>query len=290
MLAKCDALDGATDGMVQNTAACQAAFNLDRDVPTCSGARNGSCLSAAQKTVVAKLFTGATNSSGSKFYSSFPFDAGLATNGWASWKFTSPAQRDAGAVGLIWQVPPEAASTFNGTTFSLTGSIDDMLAKIAATNSTYTESALSFMLPVNASNLSRLRDRGAKMMVYHGTSDPIFSSNDTTTWYESLRAANGGNASNFARYYPVPGMNHCSGGPATDQFDMLTPLVNWVEKGQVPDSVVANARGTGNAASINADVPSSWSASRSRPLCAYPKVATYNGSGDLESAASFSCK
>ena len=290
VLAKCDALDGATDGMVQNTAACQAAFNLDRDVPTCSGARNGSCLSVAQKTVVAKLFTGATNSSGSKFYSSFPFDAGLATNGWASWKFTSPAQRDAGAVGLIWQVPPEAASTFNGTTFSLTGSIDDMLAKIAATNSTYTESALSFMLPVNASNLSRLRDRGAKMMVYHGTSDPIFSSNDTTTWYESLRAANGGNASNFARYYPVPGMNHCSGGPATDQFDMLTPLVNWVEKGQVPDSVVANARGTGNAASINADVPSSWSASRSRPLCAYPKVATYNGSGDLESAASFSCK
>ncbi|MEO5793498.1 MAG: tannase/feruloyl esterase family alpha/beta hydrolase [Rhodoferax sp.] len=290
VLAKCDALDGATDGMVQNTAACQAAFNLDRDVPTCSGARDGSCLSAAQKTVVAKLFSGATNSSGSKFYSNWPFDAGLATAGWASWKFTSPAQRDAGAVGLIWQVPPEAASTFNGTTFSLTGSIDDMLAKIAATNSTYTESALSFMLPVNPSNLSRLRDRGAKMMVYHGTSDPIFSSNDTTTWYESLRAANGGNASNFARYYPVPGMNHCSGGPTADQFDMLTPLVNWVEKGQAPDSVVANARGPGNAVAVNADVPSSWSPSRSRPLCAYPKVATYNGSGDVESAASFSCK
>jgi hypothetical protein len=75
------------------------------------------------------------------------------------------------------------------------------------------------------------------MMVYHGTADPIFSSDDTTAWYDSLPAANGGGAANFARFYRVPGMNHCSGGPATDQFDMLTPLVNWVEKGQAPDSV-----------------------------------------------------
>jgi len=288
VLAKCDALDGSTDGMVQNTTACQAAFNLNTDVPTCSGSRDGSCLTATQKSVIAGLFSGATNSSGTRFYSSWPYDAGFATNGWSSWKFTSPAQRDAGAVGMIWQVPPEAASTFNGTTFSLTGSIDSMLAKVAATSSIYTESAMSFMLPVNATNLSTLRDRGAKMMVYHGTADPIFSSDDTTTWYESLRAANSGNATSFARFYRVPGMNHCSGGPATDQFDMLTPLVNWVEKGQAPDSVVANARGTGNAVAV--DVPSSWSASRSRPLCAYPKVATYNGSGDKESASSFSCK
>ncbi|WP_295958371.1 tannase/feruloyl esterase family alpha/beta hydrolase, partial [Rhodoferax sp.] len=290
VLAKCDALDGSTDGMVQDTAACQAAFKIDRDVPTCSGARDGSCLSAAQKTVVAKLFTGATNSTGAKFYASWPFDAGLATNGWASWKFTSPWQRDAGAVGLIWQVPPENPTTFNGSTFALTGSIDSMLAKVAATSSVYTESALSLMLPPNPANLAALKNRGAKMMVYHGTSDPIFSSDDTTAWYDSLRTANGGDASNFARFYRVPGMNHCSGGPATDQFDMLTPLVNWVEKGQAPDSVVASARGPGNAAAVNADVPSTWSTNRSRPLCAYPQVARYNGSGDIESAASFSCR
>ena len=290
VLAKCDALDGATDGLVQNTSACQAAFNLSTDVPTCSGSRDGTCLSAAQKSVIAGLFKGTTNSSGTNFYSSWPFDAGLATSNYAFWKFTSPLILDSGAVGIIWQTPPENPSTFNGPSFALTGSIDSMLTKIAATNSTYTESALSFMLPVNPSNLSKLRDRGAKMMVYHGTSDPIFSSDDTTSWYESLRSANGGNASGFARFYRVPGMNHCSGGPSTDQFDMLTPLVNWVEKGQAPDSVVANARGAGNAGGVNTDVPSSWSASRSRPLCAYPKVATYNGTGNIESAASFSCK
>ena len=128
------------------------------------------------------------------------------------------------------------------------------------------------------------------MMVYHGTNDPIFSSDDTTAWYDALRTANNGDASNFARFYRVPGMNHCSGGPATDQFDMLAPLVNWVEKGQAPDSVVANARGPGNAGGVNADVPAAWSATRSRPLCAYPQVARYNGTGDVESASSFSCK
>ncbi|MCX7277715.1 MAG: tannase/feruloyl esterase family alpha/beta hydrolase [Burkholderiales bacterium] len=290
VLAKCDALDGVTDGLVQNTTACQAAFNLNTDVPTCSSSRDGTCLSAAQKTVVSKLFSGATTSSGARIYSTWPFDAGLATSNFAFWKFTSPLVLDSGGAGLIWPTPPEDAATFNGPVFALTGNVDTMLSRVGATNATYTESALSFMQPVNPSNLAKLRDRGAKMMVYHGTSDPIFSSDDTTTWYESLRAANSGNATSFARFYRVPGMNHCSGGPSTDQFDMLTPLVNWVEKGQAPDSVVANARGAGNAVAVNTDVPSSWSASRSRPLCAYPKVATYNGSGDKESASSFSCK
>lgn len=290
VLAKCDALDGATDGLIQDTAACQAAFNLDRDVPTCSGARDGSCLSAAQKLVIAKRFSGQTTSTGAKFYSSWPYDSGVAGGNTTTWYFTSPPQRDAPAVATIWEVPPEPAATFNPTTFALTGSIDSMLAKVAATNATYTESALSFMIPPNVSDLSALKNRGAKMMVYHGTSDPIFSSDDTTAWYESLRAANSGDATNFAKFYRVPGMTHCSAGPATDQFDMLTPLVAWVEQGTAPASVVASARGTGNAAGASTDIPSTWSPTRTRPLCPYPTVARYNGTGSLESADSFSCK
>ncbi len=290
VLAKCDALDGSTDGIVQDTGACQAAFNLDRDVPTCSGTRDGTCLSAAQKTVIAKRFSGVTNSAGSMFYASWPYDAGIGSGNTAFWNFTSPVVLDSGAVGLIWQVPPENAATFVGPTFALTGNIDSMLAKITATNTTYTESALSFMTPPNPSELGTLKNRGAKMMVYHGTSDPIFSSDDTTAWYEALRKANGGDASNFSRFFRVPGMTHCSGGPTTDQFDMLTPLVAWVEKGQVPDSVVASVRGLGNAGGVNADIPSTWSATRSRPLCAYPKVARYKGSGSIESADSFACQ
>ena len=90
VLAKCDALDGSTDGFVQDIAACQGAFDLNRDVPTCAGARDGTCLSAAQKTVIAKRFAGVTTVSGAKIYTSFPFDAGLGGSGTAFWLFTAP--------------------------------------------------------------------------------------------------------------------------------------------------------------------------------------------------------
>jgi hypothetical protein len=147
---------------------------------------------------------------------------------------------------------------------------------------------MSFMQPPDAADLATLRGRGAKMIVYHGTSDPVFSSDDTAAWYERLQAANGGDASSFARYFPVPGMNHCSGGPATDQFDMLSALVDWVEQGRAPQSVLASARGAG-ASVVNAEVPANWSASRTRPLCPYPRVAVYTG-GDAERATSFACR
>jgi feruloyl esterase len=291
VLDKCDALDGAKDGLVQDTAACQAAFSLDRDVPSCGAqGRDGTCLSPAQKTAIGQLFAGAVTSTKTKFYSSFPYDAGVAAPNWAFWKFFSPLQLDSGAVAMIWKVPPVDPTTFNGATFALTSNIDTLLAQVAATDATYTESAMSFMLPPHLTDYSTVKNRGAKMMLYHGTSDPIFSSDDTTAWYDNLRAANGGDASGFARFFRVPGMNHCSGGPATDQFDMLTPLVNWVEKGQAPERVLASARGAGNAGGANTDVPASWSATRTRPLCPYPQVAKYNGSGSVEDAANFTCK
>ncbi|MYM34449.1 tannase/feruloyl esterase family alpha/beta hydrolase [Duganella sp. FT94W] len=291
VLDKCDALDGVKDGLVQDTGACQAAFSLERDVPTCGAqGRDGTCLSGAQKTAIGQLFSGALKSDKTRIYASFPYDAGLGTTGWAFWKFFSPLQLDSGAVAMIWKVPPVDPATFKGANFALTSNVDTLLSQVAATNATYQESALSFMLPPNLTDFSKVKNRGAKMMLYHGTSDPIFSSDDTKNWYENLRAANGGDAGNFARYFQVPGMNHCSGGPATDQFDMLTPLVAWVEKGQAPASVKAGARGAGNAGGANADLPSTWAATRTRPLCPYPQVARYNGSGSTEDAANFSCK
>ena len=288
-LAKCDALDGATDGLIQDTAACKTAFDLNRDVPTCTGARDGTCLSSAQKTVIAQLFAGAQTSTGARIYSSFPYDNGLMTNGWSFWKFVVPSILDSVAVGQIFQVPPEDPASFIGPVFAATGNVDQMVARINATNGTFTESAMSFMTPPNATELSVLKNRGAKMMVFHGTADPIFSSDDTTDWYDGVRRNNGGNAADFARYYAIPGMNHCAGGPSTDQFDMLTPLVAWVEKGQTPDQVVASARGAGNAGGVNTDLPGTWAPNRTRPLCPYPQVARYKGSGSLEDAASFSC-
>ena len=290
VLARCDVLDGVRDGMVQDTSACQAAFDLDRDVPTCSAARDGTCLSAAQKSGIGRLFAGAPTRDGKPVYASFPYDAGLATPDWASWKFSAPATRDAGAVADIWQVPPADPAAFDGRAFMLASDVDALLAKVQLTDATYTESALSFMLPPHLADMSAVRKRGAKIVIFHGTSDPIFSSAHSVSVYESWSGGSGADVATFARLYLVPGMNHCRGGPATDQFDLLTPLVAWVERGQAPGSVSASVRGAGNAAGVNADLPPGWSAARTRPLCPYPAVARYGGSGDIESAASFICR
>ena len=185
VLARCDALDGVRDGMVQDTNACQAAFDLDRDVPTCSGARDGTCLSAAQKSGIARLFAGAPTRDGKPVYASFPYDAGLATPDWSSWKFSAPATRDAGAVADIWQVPPADPATFDGRAFMLASDVDALLAKVQLTDATYTESALSFMLPPHLADMSAVRKRGAKIVLFHGTSDPIFSSAHSVAVYDA---------------------------------------------------------------------------------------------------------
>ena len=292
IVAKCDALDGVADGQVNDVAACQTAFNLQTDVPTCTGSRDGSCISADQKSVLASIFAGPKNSKGEALYTGTWFDPGIAGANFASWHFGSPATRDAGAVAFIFTTPPSTVAAFKATTglqYALNFSMETDYPKIFATNATYTESPWSFMTPPNEADLSTLRNRGGKMIVFHGVADGVFSPMDTAQWMDKLQANHGNDAGAFARLFMVPGMNHCSGGPATDQFDMLAPLVAWVEQGKAPDSVTAKARGAG-ANVVNAEVPSTWSANRTRPLCVYPKVARYNGTGDVESAGSFSCK
>ncbi|MFM0283264.1 tannase/feruloyl esterase family alpha/beta hydrolase [Paraburkholderia sediminicola] len=288
ILAKCDALDGASDGMIQDIKACQANFSLETDVPTCTNnVRDGTCLTSAQKDAIGNVFSGAHNSAGTALYSSFPYDAGLGP-GWSAWKQANSISLDPAAAAFTFTTLPQSASVLSQlSAYALNFSMDTDAPKIFATSGVYSESAWSFMTPPDETNLSALKQRGAKLMVYHGTSDPVFSSNDTTDWYQRLMTANGGDASNFARLYTIAGMNHCSGGPSTDQFDMLTPMIAWVEQGKAPDSVVATARDATNVVP-NTDVPAAWGVGRTRPLCAYPKVARYQG-GDVNAASSFAC-
>lgn len=286
VVAACDALDGAADGMVHDTDGCQKRFDLKVAVPTCTGARNGTCLTTAQKDVIASIFAGPTTKAGRPVYATFPYDSGHGTRGTAMWEFNGPLQLDAGAVAQIFKVPPMPATSTPAdlTTWVMTTAIDTMVEQINATSATYTESAMSFMTPPRASDVSAVKRRGGRILVYHGVSDPIFSVDDTKAWYDAVRAANGGDASDFARFYRIPGMGHCAGGPATDQFDLLSALVAWVEQGKTPDDVIASARAG------NSDLPPTWSPTRTRPLCAYPSVARYSGSGDVESAGSFRCR
>jgi hypothetical protein len=285
VLDQCDALDGARDGMVQATQACQARFDVHKDVPTCAGERNGQCLSGAQKQVIAAVFNGAKTATGQPIYAGFPYDAGVSSANWATWKFVNALALDPLAVGAVFSVPP-------GRVDPLQEDVSARLPLFSATNDSFRESGLSLMTPPghdNPTNLAALRARGAKIVLFHGVSDAIFSAEDTRQWVERLDKAQDGKAADFARYFPVPGMAHCSGGPAADQFDLLTPLVQWVEQGVAPQAVPARVRGAGHAGGANTELPKDWSASRTRPLCAYPTVARYKGSGSTEDAANFSC-
>ena len=287
ILERCDALDGLKDGLVQATQACQSAFNVLRDVPTCLGARDGNCLTAPQKATLAEVQAGGKVDNGQAIYSAFPYDPGIAGSNWATWKFVNAVALDPLSVGTIFTAPPAAPVNF------ASANIDTLLPAISATTDTYRESGVSLMGPPGhekPDNLLPLRARGAKMVLYHGVSDAIFSAEDTRQWVMRVNRSQDGKASDFARYFPVPGMNHCSGGPATDQFDLLGPLVKWVEQGVPPQAVTASARGAGNPGGVNAELPADWAANRTRPLCAYPSVAHYIGAGPVESASSFTCR
>lgn len=285
IVARCDALDGATDGAVADVAACQKTFDLARDVPTCSGARDGSCLSTEQKAVLGRVFAGATDSRGQRVYAPFFVDPGIVGNDWASWKFVSSVtNRDPVAMAFVFQTPPAApAAAADPRAFAMAFDTDRADAWVHARDTVYTESAMQFMAPPNADDLGALRARGAKMIVYHGTADGVFSAQSTAAWYDRVRPQDS------ARLFLVPGMNHCRGGPATDQFDLLSPLVAWVERGQAPERVIASARGAGNAVP-NPELPAGWAADRTRPLCPWPKVARYQGGGDIERAENFVCQ
>jgi hypothetical protein len=274
ILARCDTLNGAADGIIHaNPAAC----SFDPATLQCSGAKTDACLSAAQVAALKKDFGGPRNSAGQSLYASWPWDAGVRGADWRRWRLgNSPtAVSDARDVTLIaadamryeFFTPPDPTFDFMAFNFDADPARMDAYAAIYNTVST---------------DVSAFRSRGGKMLIVHGISDPIFSANDSIDYYEKLVAANGGLASakDFARLYLVPGMNHCSnsGGPATDLYDALTPLMNWVENGTAPDRIVAKA---------GAAAP--WPG-RTRPLCPYPQQAHYAGSGSLEDAASFSCQ
>lgn len=285
LLDRCDALDGAKDGMVSDVSACQGHFQLERDVPSCSGERNGQCLTLAQKSLLNEVHQGGKTPSGQLIYASFPWDTGIAAANWAQWKFVNSQVLDP-AAGYIFMTPPRSLDPFKVD-------VEDGLKAIFAVSAVFTESADSVITPPGKENpvqLAALRDRGAKVLFYHGVSDAIFSANDTESFMQRLDRALGGRSSDFARYFPIPGMAHCSGGPATDQFDTLSPLVKWVEEGVPPAGLLAKARGPGNVGGVNPELPAHWAVDRARLVCPWPQVSTYKGSGSLDLPDSFYCK
>lgn len=256
------------------------------------------CLSPLQVQALQRAFGGPLTRAGEPLYAAWPMDPGIAGAQWRRWQLDS-AEPAFDGLPLLAVLAPATLSQVMSTPPADLGdgsaiALRDYLARldmdrdapaIAATDDTHPESALALFTPpeVLAPRLASLARHGGKLLVYHGMADPVFSALDTLQWADRLQDALGLPAADeVARVFAVPGMNHCAGGPATDRFDALGTLMDWVEQGRAPERIEARVH------PANPERPTAWSTQRSRPLCHWPRVARYAG-GDVESADSFRC-
>jgi len=254
ILGACDALDGVKDGVLENPRACK----FDPKVLECKGADADTCLTAAQVETARKIYAPVLNSRTKREI--FP---GLEPT--ASFGTLAGAQPFGIATDLfryvVFQDPNWDYKTLNFDSHM------DLTAKLAGAH-----------IDALDSNLKPFFDRGGKIIQYHGWSDPQIAAGSSVNYYKSVVDRLGADAvMRSHRLFMVPGMAHCGGGDGTSTFDMLTALEEWVEKGKAPDQIIASRVVSGKV-------------ERTRPLCPYPQVATYKGSGSTDDAANFTCK
>jgi len=273
---QCDAVDGLRDGLIDDPRQCS--FNVARDVPSCTSGNTASavCLTPAEAAAVQKVYDG-PQAGGRTIFPGFEVGSeavlarpnGPATSGWIG--LIAPAQPGGGAADfglaegtmryLVFD-PPRADWDFKTFDFTRDPPLLDRWGKLANAKET---------------NLRDFRARGGKLLITYGWADAILQPQMGVDYYEKAAAANGRDATDFMRLFMIPGMAHCGGGVGPDQYDAVTAVIDWVEKGTAPDSLVANKI-------VNGAV------TRSRPLCPYPQVARYRGQGSTDDAASFECK
>lgn len=269
ILQACDAQDGLADGLVSNPAACK----FDLGTLQCSGAKTASCLAPSQVGALRKMFAGPVDSAGRKLYATWPLDPGIGhpANDWRAWKLGTAASGKPNSrhVALMedalqgyFVTPPDRSLSIFRFDFDRDPARMDAHAWIFNT--------------ADDVDLAGFRARGGKLLFAHGMADPIFSPDEMVDYYQRLAGRHGAATADFSRLFLIPGMGHCQGGAATDSWDGLGALVDWVEKGQAPARIVA----TGTTVFPG----------RSRPLCPHPQYAHYNGSGNPQDAANFSCR
>lgn len=247
-VAKCDALDGATDGIVSNWSACQ--FDPATDVPAAAG------LTADEAAAVKSLMTDLKLSDGRTIYS------GFGVGSMAQW---GPAYASLG-VGHMRNIVLNDAS-WSPTNFN----VDSYYPTIAGVIDGY------YGFSASVDGLASYLKAGKKIVIWHGSDDSLLSHKDTIRTWEPVVTSAGAAAAANSRLYVAAGVSHCGGGPGADTFDLLTPTMDWVEKGTDP--------GTPTATKVN----SSGATLFSRPLCQYPSFPKYKGSGDINDGANYQC-
>ena len=259
--AKCDALDGVKDGVVDDPRRC--ALAPASDIPRCMGdTAAAGCLTSGQLKTVEAIYAPVMRGTAQVF----PGWPPGAEAGWMPW-FAAPNGRP-----VQWNF---GETYFRNIAFGRPNPEYDWLTFNIETDLDRIRSAQA-LLDATDPDLSRFKGRGGKILGYFGWADPALNPLMGVSYYENVLKTMGPSTKDFYRLFMVPGMLHCGGGAGTSTFDAVTPLVEWVEKGTVPQTIAASRVVDGKAV-------------RTRPLCPYPQTAVYKGSGSTDDAGNFSC-
>ena len=278
-LAACDQADGVKDGFINNPPAC----HFDPSVLACKSGDSLECLTPEQLVSLKKYYTGGNDGHG---HSLFPgFEMGDEAGAWGSW-ILGPGPGGSSGSGYIRNY------------FRYMVMNDPKLNLLTADVSTLLQQAIrTTAADLDAVNpdLAPFKAHGGKLIMYHGWNDPAISPLNSIAYYQSVQKTMSPQTTDaFMRLYMVPGMEHCAGGPGPAAFGQLgipttggpkfgvfDALVDWVEKGTPAGDVVATHYAAGADGAMKPSI--------TRPLCPYPAIATYKGSGDTNEAANFTC-
>jgi hypothetical protein len=270
--AKCDAADGLGDGLIDDPRICT--FRPSADLPRCASEADGpACFTAAQIRALEIIYRGTTRGS-EEVFPGWPVGAeiaapgpnGAAASGWIPWFVAPnarPIQTSFGETFFKHMAFGRPVPDYDWTTFNVDPDLDKLQSVRAALDATDPD-------------LSRFNARGGKIVSYFGWADPALNPLMGVGYYESVVQRLGPATAGFYRMFMVPGMFHCRGGVGVSTFDAFTPLVEWVEKGIAPQPITGSRI-------VNGKVV------RTRPLCPYPAIAKYKGSGSIDEAANFAC-
>ncbi len=257
VLAACDMLDGVKDGIIENPIACK----FDPGEVQCKGRDETKCLTASQVQTARMLYAPGVNPKTKRELGALAPGSEL---GWTDLGWSAGA-RSLGLDHFRFVVHQDPDFTLQKFSFA-----SDLVRAEEIDHGT-----------INAvdPNLKQFFDRGGKLLLYHGWTDPQISPYASVHYYQSVIKAlsHERDLDGSLRLFMVPGMNHCWGGEGTDRFDPLAALEDWVEKGKAPDSIIAAHLSNGKT-------------DRTHPLCPYPRTAQYKGSGSTDDAANFACK
>ena len=278
-LQACDAADGVKDGIVNNPEQC----HFDPAPLLCRGEETTECLTAPQMTTLRKLYTGGTTKEGATIFPGYT--PGSEQPGWEYWVTgTGPGA----AAGARYPVQFFRYMVYEDPKW-------DVMSADAETSMRAAAEKLDGLLTAVNPDLSRFAARGGKLILYHGWNDAAISPYNTIAYVHSVTETMGAaKAGEMLRLYMMPGTEHCAGGPGASSFGQLglptagpgagpgglAALREWVERGKAPKALIAaKVAGTGASAKVL----------MTRPLCPYPEVAAYKGSGSTDAAENFTC-